>query len=363
MKAVAKTRPAPGIELVDVPEPVIVEDDDVLVEVAACGICGSDVQTYLWSDDVRPAHLPVVLGHEFSGTVTEVGPKVTQFRVGDRVVAESLARCGQCHACQLGAFNRCEKAERLGHTVNGGLARSVAVPCTSLFQVPDEVPFEHAAVLKPLGVALHAFERSGWLPGGSVAVIGPGTVGILAGMIARAAGAAEVILIGLDRDRRRLELAASLGMTVIRSDAKATNVERAVHTRTDGRGVHLAIEASGDPTSLGQAITLTRPGGVVAAAGISRGAQVNAADIVMKELTVTGVLTRLPSTWHRAIDMVKSRAIDVSPLITAVLPLSHTEQGFQALLAREAVKIVIDPRSGAPDGAKACQAPSPTDYQ
>lgn len=339
MRAVAKVREERGIALVEVPKPRITRPDDVLIEVAACGICGTDVQTYLWVGHAQGMRLPRVIGHELAGIVVETGRAAAGFSPGDRVVVESLGRCGECPACRVGAFNHCEQAERIGHTVDGAMARWLVAPVASLYRIPDSISFVHAALLKPLGVALRAFEQSGLLPGDTVAVLGPGAVGLLAGMIAKAGGASEVFVVGLREDEYRLGLSRKLGLTPIHADAAA----EFIRARTDGRGVRLTIDASGGGTSLREAITITGRRGHVAVVGVSPPGDIDPTEIVMRELTIVGALTRLPQTWYRAIDLVASGVLDLEPLVSHVLPLEEAVSGFEALLAGSAMKVILQP--------------------
>jgi threonine dehydrogenase-like Zn-dependent dehydrogenase len=342
--AVVKTRPAAGIELLDRPEPAITRPDDVLLRVAACGICGSDLQYYQWHDHLADEiTLPRILGHEVAGTVIEVGDAVTEFVPGDRVVSESWARCGRCQPCRLGHANLCEQLLRIGHTIDGGMAPLIVVPEISLYPIPDSLSFGEAATLKPLGVALHSFERAGFAPGDTVAVVGPGTIGLLSCLVAKAAGAGGIALIGLARDARRLALAREFGFATV--DASQTDPVTAVREMTGGRGAHLVIEASGGPATLDLAAALARPGGGVSLVGLAAPGQVHTKELVMKELTIWGSLTRLPSTWYRAIALAASGAVDLAPLITHRLPLEQVEDGFQLLMDRSAIKVILEPGS------------------
>ncbi|WP_051792426.1 zinc-dependent alcohol dehydrogenase [Amycolatopsis jejuensis] len=325
MRAVVKSGPGPGISLTEIAEPGPPGPGEVLLEVAACGICGTDVHTYR-GDETPGMRYPVVLGHEFAGTVIETGPGVRETRPGDRVVVESLGRCGSCPECRMGAFNRCTGSRRLGHDVHGGLAARVLAPASSTYRLPDEISFVAAALLKPLGVAVRVFERCGWLPGDRVAVVGPGAIGLLTGLVARASGASSVVVVGRAADEHRLALAAELGLATAR-----------------GEGAHLVVDTTGSAEGLDQAVALARPGGTVAVVGTAARAGVSPRDLVLKELAVVGVLTRQPSTWQRAIDLVASGAVDVAPLVSMVLPLADTERGIRALLDGSALKVVIEP--------------------
>lgn len=342
MLAVVKSRPGPGVEIMERPEPSISRDDFVLVEVAACGVCGTDVHFYEWSTSIADEiTLPRILGHEVAGTVLETGKAVTQFKPGDRVVADTWGGCGRCYYCRLGRFNHCLHQTRLGQKADGGMARHVVVPEVSLFGIPAEMPMDEAAVIEPVGVALRCFERVQVRPGDSVAVIGPGPIGLLAAMMAEQAGAHQVIVLGLSADGGRLNMARQRGYDTVASDRG--DAVQVVRELTGGLGVETVIEASGAPTALGLAVELARLGGQVGLIGLPPSATFNATGVVVRELTIFGSWRRVPSTWHRAINLVATRKIDVRPLITHRFSVAEARDAFEVLLRREGVKVLITP--------------------
>jgi L-iditol 2-dehydrogenase len=342
MLAVVKTRPEPGIEIVERPEPAITQDDHVLLEVAACGVCGSDLHFYEWASHMRgEITLPRILGHEVAGTVVEVGRAVTQFKPGDRVVTETWGGCGRCYYCRLGRFNQCMHQTRIGQKAEGGMARYVIVPDISLYHIPPDMPLDEAAVVEPVGVALHGLERVDLKPGDSVAVIGPGPIGILAAMLADRAGAHRVIVLGLAADEARLDMVRRMGYDVVVTDLE--DPVEAVRSRTAGRGVELALDVSGGHGTLGLALDLVRNGGQIGIVGMSPEAPFNPSAAAIKEVTIYGSFRRQPSTWYRAIKLVASRKIDVRPLITHRLPVAQAREAFEILLHREGIKAVITP--------------------
>lgn len=342
MLAVVKARPEPGIEIKDVPEPKVTHDDHVLLEVGACGICGSDLHFYEWAPHARvEITLPRVLGHEVAGTVLEVGPAVTQFKPGDRVVTETWGGCGRCRFCRLGMFNHCMVQTRIGQKADGGMARYVIVPDISLYKIPASMPFDEAAVVEPVGVALHGLERVDMKPGDSVAVIGPGPIGILAAMLAERAGAHQVIVLGLPADEQRLDLVREMGFDVVLT-GQGDPVEE-VRDRTEGLGVDLALDVSGGRGTMGLAIDLVRRGGQIGIIGLSPEAPLNPTTVALKEVTIYGSFRRQPSTWYRAIKLVAARQIDVRPLVTHQFPVAQAEEAFEILMRREGIKALITP--------------------
>jgi 2-desacetyl-2-hydroxyethyl bacteriochlorophyllide A dehydrogenase len=343
MLAVVKTKPERGIEIQDRPAPSLRADDQVLIQVGACGICGSDLHFYEWAahtaDEIT---LPRILGHEVAGTVVKVGPAVKDFKPGDRVVTETWGGCGDCYYCRLGMFNHCLYQTRIGQKADGGMTDYVVVPAISLYRIPDDMPFDEAAVIEPVGVALRGWEKiRNFKPGDAVVVMGPGPIGILGALIARAAGAATVLITGLKIDQARLSLARQLGLETITVGEE--NVQEKVKNLTQGRGAEVVLDLSGGSGSLSQAISLAKIGGEIGLIGISPPSETPLQLIALKELTIYGSFRRLPSTWYRAIKLVAARQIDVRPLITHRFPVAKAEEAFQALFARQAMKAIIYP--------------------
>jgi L-iditol 2-dehydrogenase len=344
MKAVAKTKPGVGIEVIDAPRPVI-QPGEVLLQVAACGICGSDLHTYEWTKSGRerrgkPIELPRILGHEPSGVVAEVGDGVKNLKVGDRVTSDSWGGCGQCYYCRIGKVNLCEPRFNIGSLRDGALAEYVLVPSFNLYRLPDNVSLEVGAMIEPLGVAVHAVERCATLkPGDRAVVVGPGPIGLLTAMVVRAAGAAVKVL-GLAQDRVRLDLAAKLGFDTLVAEEGGTE---SVLQWTDGRGADIVFEAAG---VLPAALPLARKGGEVVIVGLPNDQiSLDLLHAISKELTFTISLGRNPTSWHRAINLLASGALDISPLISHRLPLEEAEQAFQLLRAGDGVKILLSAAS------------------
>src|SRR5947207_1880131 len=212
MKAVVKYGTGDGdVELRDVPAPEI-GPTDVLLETAAAGICGSDVEQ--WRHHVTyKVNTPVVMGHEFCGTVREAGAEVRGFQPGDRVASETAAYiCGQCPYCLTGEYNLCPTRLGFGYGLNGAFTRYVRVPVRCLHRIPDNVSFEHAALTEPACVCYNAINvKSRLRPGEPVVVIGPGPIGLFAVQMAKAAGAGQLFLVGTNVDRKRMEVGRNIG--------------------------------------------------------------------------------------------------------------------------------------------------------
>lgn len=235
MKAVVKTKPDVGIELLDVPLPQIMSNE-VLIKVHACGMCGTDLGIYEWrpadrSRGRKPIELPRVIGHEPSGLVVELGSEVKDIKLGDRVCSRSWGGCGDCYYCRLGHFNLCQRNENLGSLVDGAMAEYAAIPFFNVCKLPDHISLDEAAVMEPLGIAVHGFESLiNFRSGDDVVVLGPGPIGLLEAMVVRASGAGKIFVVGLGKDKERLEIAQQLGFRVIKNDEEsALNTSSCLH--------------------------------------------------------------------------------------------------------------------------------------
>jgi L-iditol 2-dehydrogenase len=320
---------------------------DVLVAVRACGICGSDVHGYDGSTGRRIP--PLVMGHESAGVVAEVGARVTRAKPGDRVALDSLLSCGKCESCLRGLGNMCPQRRILGVACAefrqpGAFAEYVVVPENAIYPLPPELPFEHAALVEPVSVALHAVGRLPIERGNSAVVVGSGMIGLLVIQALRLAGCESVIAIDLEDDK--LRLAAELGATATINAAK-TNAVAAVLKQTDGQGVDLAMEVVGAAQPLATAIACVRRRGQVCLVGnLSAEVPLPLQDVVMRELTLVGTCASA-GEYPRAIELIASGAIRVAPLISAVAPLAEGPRWFERLHAREAglLKVVLCPTS------------------
>ena len=354
------------LELVSMDQPAL-GPTDVLVRVAACGICGSDVHGYDGSSGRRVP--PIVMGHEAAGTVVEVGPAVDAARAGDRVTFDSTISCGRCDACRSGQVNLCTNRRILGVSCDefrqhGAYAEFVAVPQHILYPLPPELPFEHAALIEPVSVALHAVDR---VTGGvgsllrrdalrgdeihqsqktpdpfCAVVVGSGMIGLLVIQALRVAGCGEVIAI--DIDAGRLELARELGATHT-IDSKTSDAISAVLKQTDGRGADVAVEVVGNAAAFDTAVRSVARGGRVGLVGnISPEVPLPLQIVVARELTLQGSCASA-GEYPRAIELVASGKIRVAPLISALAPLAEGPHWFERLYAREPglMKVVLQP--------------------
>ncbi len=347
MKALVLTGPR-HFDYADVPmaEP---SDDEVLVEVRACGICGSDVHGMDGSTGRRRP--PVVMGHEAAGVIAQVGAGVSGWAEGERVTFDSTVSCGRCWYCRTGQVNLCDERRVLGvscqeYRRDGAFAEYVAVPARILYRLPDGLSFEPAALLETLSVAVHAVRRAGVSPGDTAAVVGTGMVGLLVVQVLRAYGCERVI--GVDLDAGRLALAERFGADPVSGDAEA--VATAVQERTGGAGADLAIEVVGVSAAVQTAIASVRKGGRVGLVGnLSALVELPLQAAVTRELTLYGSCAS-SGEYPECIELLSSGQVDVGPLISAVAPLSEGAGWFERLYsgAPGLMKVVLQPSPGVP---------------
>lgn len=324
-------------------DPPRVRPGDVLIRVGAAGICGTDLHIY---EGRFPCTVPVIMGHEFAGEIVEVGPGVTRFAVGDRVVAEPhRGGCGYCRACLTGHVEICEEKKAIGYKVDGCFASHLVLPATTLHRIPDSVSYERAAVAEPLACVVRAvLERSRVEPEDVVVVLGCGPIGLLAGAVARAEGARAVVITGTDRDRLRLEAARKMGIE------HALNMQREsvpdlVKELTGGVGADLVVEASGAEPAIRQAFDLVRRDGRVAALGITGqdAIQVPWDRALWKAAHVSFSWSTAWSSWERAVSLIGTRKVNLEPLITHVFPMAEWERAFGLLKDLAAIKAILIP--------------------
>jgi len=233
----------------------------------------------------------------------------------------------------------CLNQQRLGQQVDGGMAEYVAIDQINLYPIPASLPYDEAAVIEPVGVALHALEHCTKNSGDNYVILGPGPIGLLAGMLAKASGAARVFITGIGVDGKRLELAAKLGLTPI--NVEKDDAEAMIKDMTNGLGADIAVDTSGGAGSLSQALRFVRLAGQIVLVGLAPAAQFDYTEIVKREAKVFGTWRRQPITWMRAIRLVANGVIDVKPLISHVMPMRQAEEAFQLLHARKGIKIIL----------------------
>jgi threonine 3-dehydrogenase len=345
MTAVRKLHNKPGLWLQDdTPVPTI-GPRDVLIAVTHAGICGTDRHIYEWDAWSKSrVVVGITTGHEFVGRVVAVGSAVTRATVGQRVSAEGHIGCGVCQPCRTGNGHICEKVDILGIDTNGCFAEYVAVPEDNIWPVHPEIPDHIAAIFDPLGNAMHTVMAAG-VSGRSVLITGVGIIGLMAVTIARAAGAAKILV--TDISPRRLALAKSLGADVA-FDSRDGNWPKIARELTHDQGPEVLLEMSGHPQAIRQGFAALRNGGTAALLGLpSEPVALDLPnDIIFKGATVLGINGRkMFETWYQMENFLLSGRLQLDPIVTHHLPLADFEQGFKLMQAGEAIKVVLEVQS------------------
>lgn len=332
-----------AVELREIPVPEIGEDE-VLLRVGGVSVCGSDVHQYHNSQS-WPVRVPVVLGHEFCGTVARVGSRVKGFREGDRVVSETAATiCGKCLYCRTGDYNLCPERSGFGYGTNGAMANYVSAPARCLHHIPDSLSFEHAALTEPCCVGYNAVAvKSAVRPGDTVVVIGPGPIGLLCAEMARLAGVGTLIVAGITRDASRLDVARALGVTAT-VDVENTNMVEYVRSIGDGLGADLVVDAAGASAALKLALEIVRPGGQITKVGWGPQALNFSLDpLVQKAVHLQGSFSHTFQNWEKVVAMLAAGQINVVPIISQVAALEQWQDCFDGMYSGRYVKAVLRP--------------------
>jgi L-iditol 2-dehydrogenase len=348
MRALVKSEPGPGhLELRDDWPAPSSRPGWVVIEVAACGICGTDL--HIWHDEFK-SWPPVVLGHEYVGRIVEVGPDVVGWAIGDRVVCEQHAlACGHCYSCRRGAVHLCPEKRSQGIGIDGAFADRVALPAWLLHRVPGEVPYEVAVITEPLAICVTGIDRAELRPGEIALVIGVGPIGLLSSLVLRASGG-KVLLAGrTSTSAARMELARSLGIDTVSTEREELRAR--LGAVSDGRGADLVVEASGSETGLALAIGSTRRQGRIVCLGIGgRDSVAFPADEAMRRsLDIRFSMSSEYSAWDRALTLLATGALDPRPLVR-LYPLEQWQAAFDDLAAEAVVKAALTPTAST--GAK-----------
>ncbi|NIS59625.1 MAG: zinc-binding dehydrogenase [Proteobacteria bacterium] len=324
---------------VDPPRP---GEGEVLVKVQYAGVCGTDI--HILQDLYPKAIPPVTMGHEFSGIVSEPGPNVEGWTVGDRVTVESVAEfCGVCEFCRSGQTQRCEKRLGFGSGRDGAFASFVVTRQDGLYRLPDHVSFQEGALCEPLACAIHAvMERSSVEPGKKVLVTGPGPIGLLVLQVAKAAGA-TVVISGTQRDEERLKLAKRMGADHC-AQIDQQDLNSPIHELTGGMGVDVSFECSGAFGAVKDCLREVRKGGEIVQVGLfGNPIQLNYDDVTFKEIQVKGSFTHNRKTWEKAIELLRDRKVNVAPLVSREFPLDQWDEAFRLFERGEGLKYLLYP--------------------
>jgi len=343
MLALQKLRPAAGVGLAEVPEPAPPSAGDVLIDVAAAGICGSDLHIDQWTQSYEflSPFLPVTLGHEFSGRVAAVGEGVDPSVIGMRVVVKPSIACGACESCTAGDPDGCRHRRALGLHVNGAFAPRVLAPWNHCIALPESLDLQLAALVEPLTIAEHAVQDGEVGPGDRVLVFGPGTIGQGAAALARLAGAASVIVAG-HGDEHRFDVLRRMGFDDLIDLAAPDGAEQLQGIAGDGFDV--VIEAAGANSALAAALRLSRERGKIVAVGIhSRNIDVDLNLLVRKRLQLRGSYRANHAIWERCVQVLAEHPERFSPMISHRLPLHQALEGFRLGAAKTASKVLLLP--------------------
>jgi L-iditol 2-dehydrogenase len=343
LKALLYTKPY-TFEYTDVPDPTV-GNDDVLVRVRACGICGSDVAGHTGKTGRRLP--PLIMGHEAAGVVERTGRNVHDFRPGDRICFDSTVYCNECPACRQGLFNRCVKRQVLGVSVpefkrQGAFAEFVVIPHWICAKLPEKMSFVQASLLEPASIGTHAANRPPIARTDTVVVIGAGTIGLFILQAAKIRGAKTTV--ACDLNDFRLGLAQQVGADVCLNPGKV-NLREEVLKRTEGRGADVAFEAVGFAETFRQAISIAKTGGTVVAVGnLQKETEFNLQELVSRELTFTGSYASA-GEFRTCIDLIASGKVNVAPLVSEVLPLREGPDAFRRLLEgkENLLKVILEP--------------------
>lgn len=345
MRALVKVDNVPGhVAVVNVPQPRA-QSGEVVIQVLACGICGTDLTLYQWPEHLANqmgVRFPIVFGHEFGGRVVEVGAGVTEARVGDLVTVNPHLYCKQCHYCLSDRQEICLNRPIIGYNVAGGFAEYVAVRAENVYLLDEGVPPVVSALGEPLALGTHLAARAGMGSGSLAVIIGPGPIGLVTTIGCHNAGAGRIIVVGLPQDEDRLAIARKWGAETFHAGDPA--LREAVMAATSGLGAETVFEVTGSVPGLRQAFSLCRRDGTVYAVGIPHEeVPVDVAAMVYAERRLVGSRGYRAQDWAVAAKLINARAADLRPLVSDVLALEQYEQAFAKSIGREGVRIVMDP--------------------
>lgn len=341
MMAVTKPRPEPGVEIREVPVPKC-GPDDVLVKILAASICGTDLHIFNWDAWASGRmHPPLTIGHELAGTIVEVGSNVSRVKPGDFISAESHVVCGKCLQCRLGQYHTCQNVKILGVDTDGCFAEYAIVPENNAWMNDAALPPYLASAQEPLGNAVYATLIEP-VTAASVAIFGCGPTGLCAAAVAKAAGAGLVVAV--DVNPYRLDLAERMGAYVT-LNPKEDDVVAELKRRTDGNGVDVVVEMSGNPGAIQQGLDSIRLGGRFTAFGIpSLPVEIDFSEVIFKGIRLLGVSgRRMFETWYQTAALLRTERLNLAPLVTHRLPMSEFEKAMDIMKSGLSGKIVVTP--------------------
>ncbi len=342
MKAIVKYEDKPGaVKVMDRPKPVV-GPNDVLIGIKATGLCYTDMSIVKGEYKGRkPVPIPVILGHEGSGVVTEVGKDVKGFKARDRVGFEALNGCGRCVNCRNGFKNMCTDWSHVGITCDGTFAEYLSMPETIVHKLPDNVSFADAAVLEPLSLVVRSLEHVQPIVGDTAVIIGPGSVGLLHLQALKASGVAKAILIGIEKDRKRFEIAESLGADRIVYGDKEDPV-KAVMDATGGLGAEIVIETANHPVVWDYLLDIVAARGRISTFGLYAEAKIKPLALLRKGATIFGDVALLSRHFMRAIKWLETKKVSGEKLITKRFALDQVDEAFKTFYGGETIKVLFE---------------------
>lgn len=342
MQALQKTTAAFGLEWRDVPEPTAPAAGEVIIDVTAAGICGSDVHIYDWSggyDFLRSA-FPVTLGHEFSGRVAQLGAGVDSVKLGDQVFVIPSVECGKCAFCLAGNLDECRDRRGIGMMRDGGFAKHVRVPAFNCLVLPDEIDAGVASLAEPLSIGMSAIKTAEVAAGDRVLVMGPGTIGQAIAVLAKSRGA-HVAVVG-HGDTERLATVRALGIDATLDLAGAP--ADAMRSLLGGTEYDIVIEATGAGPAVQAGLDVLRPSGVFVVCGIhGKPISFDGAKLVRQRHQIRGTYRAMRATWQEVRDFLIASHTSLAPMVTHRLPLDQAIEGFEMALNKVGSKIVLMP--------------------
>lgn len=341
------------VEYREVEKPQIGERD-LLIEVKACGICGSDL--HFFYGGMEPiGEVPLVMGHEFAGIIVEKGKEVEDYwQIGDRVVSDNTGgACGRCANCARGNFVACEQRQTMGITMDGGFTKYVKIPGSllemyknCLWKIPENLSFEEATLMDPAANGYNAVVQQGNLKSGEIVVVfGVGALGLMSIAQASIAGASKIIAVGMKADRKRREkIARKYGADEFFASDEEENIVEKVKEAAREDGVALVVDAAGVPALTSAAIQIVRSEGSIVRIGMSNKTYEDSLDgFSLKNIRFSGHMGYNQESWRNTLALAKAEKLNLKPIITCILPLEEYQQGFDMTKNQEASKVVLVP--------------------
>ncbi len=339
MKALVKTKPEPGLSLIDVEKPEV-GHNDVLIKIKKTAICGTDIHIWKWDEWAQKTiPVPMHVGHEYVGEIVALGQEVRGLKIGDRVSGEGHITCGFCRNCRAGIRHLCRNTVGVGVNRPGAFAQYLSIPAFNAFKIPDGISDDVASILDPFGNAAHT-ALSFNMVGEDVLITGAGPIGIMAVSIARHVGARNVII--TDVNDYRLSLANKMGATRTVNVARE-NLQSVMQELHMTEGFDVGLEMSGVPSAFTTMLEYMNYGGKVALLGIlPDNAAIDWTKVIFKGLQIKGIYGReMFETWYKMVAMLQS-GLNLSPIITHHFPVTEYQLGFDAMLSGNSGKVILD---------------------